>query len=367
LVQTSDQFAASINQGWNSPGNAGSQCNGDNNPGGGGGGSGGNNNGNTDPPQIATNQPSNTDPPQIATNPPQIGNGNNGNPSQPSFCLDLREQCDFDLDCCSAQCRGGQCWDSSSDVDTDDGGNAQNCQDLEQPCNRNSHCCSGLCNGGACWDPSVQQDDDNTGGTDDGGQEDDNAGGTDDDGQPQQQGCDFGQEGAQCFRNMECCSGVCLNGLCRGTTSRANQQPNVDDDRQQAEEPAVCATYSSSCQRSSDCCSRRCWNGECQRSSNLRRATSNEYWRIQEKSAMIESHEPRFSSPALDARWVELMSLYNGTRPDLVFEILGREDCVNRSQGEHHAIESASPEWIHSLHLPNETEHAFDCHYVIAH
>jgi hypothetical protein len=340
LVQTSVDFANSINQGWNVPGTAGSSCNGNNNPVDGGD----NNNGGDD--DGGDGGTSETPPPTSNGN--GGGGGNNGNP--PQLCLNLLEQCDLDMDCCSAQCRGDRCWDPSANVNPNNGGDGQNCRPLEQACNQNWHCCSGQCAGGECWDPSLLEDD-NVGGTDDG---DDNAGGTDDgDDALQGQGCDLGQADALCSRNSECCSSLCLSGLCRGTSSRANERP-------------VCASGGELCYRGADCCSGRCSNGECQVYSNLRRATSNEYWQLPRKSPVSESHEPRFSSPALDARWDELMSLYNGTRPDLVFEILGREDCDNRSQAEQHIIESASPEWIQTHHKQNGTDHEFDCHYVIA-
>ncbi|CAB9505659.1 Hemocyanin, beta-C chain unit [Seminavis robusta] len=422
LIQTSGQFAQSINEGWNVPVRANEQCNGNNNIG--GGGNNNNNGGNqggqgnqqgqgqdqqqgqnqgqgqqeqeqqplclaTDDPCLRNNQccsgqcwrgecwddGGNEELPNcLAPDEPCVQNrqccssqcwrgeclddGSNQQPQQQppqqseeqTTCREIEQACNSHDQCCSGRCRQGECWSN----EINNGGNQPSCRELLQGCNQNSQCCSGQCVQGSCWDLSV--------------------GNTPQDNEDQQaRTC--GLAGNQCRRNRHCCSRWCQSdGTCRGDGGDNNSQ------QQEAQQGGTCREGDEPCTRNSHCCSRACRarTMTC-RSQRLRRVTANnEYWQIpsqapetneywQTKDPVSGLDEPELSSMELDSRWHELMNLYNGTRPDLIFEILGREDCENRSVAANHTIESASSEWIQSLHLPNETMHTYDCHYLIVH
>lgn len=129
-----------------------------------------------------------------------------------------------------------------------------------------------------------------------------------------------------------------------------------------------CQRVGQRCQRHRHCCSGRCRGstGRCRRRFNG------------ERRALVEA--PRFSSPWLEDRWLELMSMeeyQNNTRR--IWQVLGREDCERRAATSDDLVDGPSPHSVVQYHA-NRTSHylmrvniyiegnlttMYDCHHAI--
>ena len=88
LVDSSSRFADTINEGWNSPGRAGTQCE---------RGSGSDRNDSREEDEEEDEDDNNNN------------NNNNGNDGDERECRRRQQSCDSDGDCCSRRCREGRC------------------------------------------------------------------------------------------------------------------------------------------------------------------------------------------------------------------------------------------------------------------